>query len=162
MATPYRSGMWRPGRVPPTIAAVLAVLLVSAVAAVACSVPGSTPPAAGARPDGFPTGVFAKLFDDPYLGPMRLSWVFEPDGDWAEVPEATAGQTIATGPARGRYVVDGDLLTLEVDHPSAWGWSRHRWRLDGDRLVTLYESSELPEDADWFAMLDAQPWVRVP
>ena len=114
------------------------------------------------RPDGFPTGVFSKTFVDPFLGSVRLSWTFEPDGDWAEVPEATAGQTLQTGPARGRYVVDGDLLTIEVDAPSFWGWHRHRWRLDGDRLITSYDDSELPEDAEFFAMLDRQPWVRVP
>ncbi|HEV8280629.1 MAG TPA: hypothetical protein VGQ02_02115 [Candidatus Limnocylindrales bacterium] len=154
--------MWHHGRIPSTTSTVPAAMLALVLAAAACSSPGSSPPPAGIRPDGFPTGVFSKLFVDPFMGPMRLSWVFEPDGDWAEVPEATAGQTIPTGPARGRYVVDGELVTLEVDHPSAWGWSRHRWRLDGDRLVTTYESSELPEDAGWFAMLDAQPWVRVP
>jgi hypothetical protein len=162
MVPPYRLGMWRNGRVLPTTATVLAAMLIAALAAAACSGPGSAPPATGVRPDGFPTGVFTKLFVDPFMGPMRLSWVFEPDGDWAEVPEATAGQTIPTGPARGRYVVEGELVTLEVDQPSFWGWTRHRWRLEGDRLVTTYESSELPEDAGWFEMLDAQPWVRVP
>ena len=60
------------------------------------------------------------------------------------------------------FVSPGDLLTIEVDAPTFWGWHRHRWRLDGDRLVTSYDDSELPEDADFFAMLDRQPWVRVP
>jgi hypothetical protein len=122
----------------------------------------SAPPPAGVRPDGFPTGVFAKAYDDPTFGPMRLSWVFTADGEWAEVPEATAGQAIQTGPARGRYTVAGDLLSIDVSAPSFFGSHSHRWRLDGDRLVTTYEDSELPEDADWFAMLDEQPWVRVP
>jgi hypothetical protein len=139
-----------------------AALFASVLAVAACGDAGATPPPAGVRPDGFPTGVFAKSFVDPDLGPVRLSWVFEPDGDWAEVPEATAGQTLQTGPARGRYVADGDLLKIEVDAPSFWGWHHHRWRLDGDRLVTSYVDSELPEDAEFFAMLDRQPWVRVP
>ena len=134
------------------------VLLVAA-----CSSPvTATPPPAGVRPDGFPTGVFAKEFDDPLFGPMRLSWVFAEDGDWAEVPEATAGQSINTGPARGRYVVDGDRVTLEVDRPTFWGWTEHTWSLDGDVLMTTYEDSELPQDAEFFAMIDEQPWVRVP
>ena len=133
----------------------------TAVTIVSCAA-GETPPPAGVRPDGFPTGVFAKTFDDPFFGPMRLSWVFEADGDWAEVPEATAGQSIQTGPARGHYVVEGDLLSITVDAPTFWGDHEHRWRLEGDELITTYEDSELPEDAGWFEMLDRQPWVRVP
>ena len=133
----------------------------TAVTIVGCAA-GETPPPAGVRPDGFPTGVFAKTFDDPFFGPMRLSWVFEADGDWAEVPEATAGQSIQTGPARGHYVVEGDLLSITVDAPTFWGDHEHRWRLEGDELITTYEDSELPEDAGWFEMLDRQPWVRVP
>jgi hypothetical protein len=121
-----------------------------------------TPPSAGVRADGFPTGVFAKTFDDPQFGPMRLSWVFDAAGNWAEVPESTAGRSLAeTGPARGHYTVDGDLLSITVDLPTFWGDHRHRWRLDGDRLITTYEDSEFPDDADFFAMLDQQPWVRV-
>ena len=131
------------------------------VTIVSCAA-GETPPPAGVRPDGFPTGIFAKTFDDPFFGPMRLSWVFEADGDWAEVPEATAGQSIQTGPARGHYVVEGDLLSITVDAPTFWGDHEHRWRLEGDELITTYEDSELPEDAGWFEMLDRQPWVRVP
>jgi hypothetical protein len=140
---------------------ILVAALVTAVTIVGCAA-GETPPPAGVRPDGFPTGVFAKTFDDPFFGPMRLSWVFEADGDWAEVPEATAGQSIQTGPARGHYVVEGDLLSITVDAPTFWGDHEHRWRLEGDELITTYEDSELPEDAGWFEMLDRQPWVRVP
>jgi hypothetical protein len=147
--------MSRPGRV---LLAIAASLIVSA----GCLGTAATPPPAGVRPDGFPTGVFTKSFDDPMLGPVRLSWVFEADGDWAEVPEATAGQTLQTGPARGRYIVDGELVTIEVDLPTFWGWHRHKWRLDGDRLITMYDDSELPEDEEFFAMLDAQAWVRAP
>ncbi|MGH3372397.1 MAG: hypothetical protein ACRDPR_20615 [Nocardioidaceae bacterium] len=106
--------------------------------------------------------MFTKAVDDPFLGPLRLYWVFEPDGDWAEVPEATAGQTLLTGPARGRYVVEGELVTIDVDLPTFWGWHRHTWRLDGDRLITRFDDSEMPEDAGFFEVLDAVPWVRVP
>ena len=88
--------------------------------------------------------------------------MFDEDGAWAEVPEATAGQTLPTGPARGRYVVDGDLVTLEVDRPTFWGWTRHTWRLEGDHLITTLDASELPEDAEFYATIDDLPWVRVP
>ena len=148
MLAPSRSRVW---------VALLAIVLVTS----ACA-SGDAPPPAGIRPDGFPTGVFEKTFDDPVFGPMRLSWVFDGDGDWAEVPEATAGQRIDTGPARGHYTVDGDLLSITVDIPAAWGDHQHRWRLEGDTLITHFEHSELPDDADFFAMLDRQPWVRVP
>jgi hypothetical protein len=140
---------------------VLAVLA-SMVAVAGCAPAGQAPPPAGVRPDGFPTGVFVKSIVDPVLGPVRLAWVFDADGDWAEVPEATAGQTLLSGPARGHFTVDGDLLSITVDAPSFWGDHEHRWRLEGDRLITTFEDSELAEDAGWFAMLDRQPWVRVP
>lgn len=140
-----------------------AAILASTLAVAACLGTSATPPPAGVRPDGFPTGVFTRSFDDPVLGSVRLSWVFTADGDWAEVPEFTKGQTSYTGPARGRYAVDGELLTIEVDAPPVWvGWHRHRWRFDGDRLVTTYDDSTNPDDAGFFAMLDRQPWVRVP
>ena len=135
--------------------------LVVAVTVVACAV-GDSPPSPGVRADGFPTGVFVKSIVDPVLGSVRLAWVFDADGDWAEVPEATAGQTLLSGPARGHFTVDGDLLSITVDAPSFWGDHEHRWRLEGDRLITTFEDSELAEDAGWFAMLDRQPWVRVP
>jgi hypothetical protein len=139
---------------------ILATTLISMVV-VGCAV-GDAPPPAGVRADGFPTGVFEKTYVNPDFGPVRLYWVFDADGDWAEVPEATAGQTIQTGPARGRYTVEGDLLSITVEAPTFWGDHRHHWQLDGDRLITTYDDSELPEDADFFAMLDRQPWVRVP
>jgi hypothetical protein len=142
----------------PLVATALAAVLL----VVACVGGGSAPPAAGVRPDGFPTGVFAKSFDDPELGPVRLSWVFDRSGEWAEVPQAIGGQAFPTGPARGRYVIDGDLVTLEVEFPTFWGWTRHHWQLDGDRLITTFDDSEDPGDAGFFEMLDAKPWVRVP
>ena len=140
---------------------ILATTLISVVA-VACA-GGDTPPAAGVRSDGFPTGVFEKTFVDPDFGPMRISWVFDGDGDWAEVPEAIAGQRIFPdiGPSRGRYTVDGEMLTIIVEKPIAFD-NQHHWRLDGDHLITELEDSDLPQDADFFAMLDRQPWVRVP
>ena len=139
------------------------VMLGLLLAASGCAGSTASPPPAGVRPDGFPTGVFTKSFGDPVLGSVRLAWVFTADGDWAEVPEFTKGQTSYTGPARGRYAVDGELLTIQVDAPPAWvGWHRHRWRFDGDRLVTTYDDSTNPDDAGFFAMLDRQPWVREP
>jgi hypothetical protein len=146
---------------PHASASVLAAILAAALAVVACAA-GDTPPVAGIRADGFPTGVFVKTLDDPDLGPLRLYWLFDADGDWAEVPEATAGQAMNTGPARGHYTVDGDLLSITVDAPTFWGDHEHRWRLDGDRLITSYEDSEFPEDAAFFRDLDREPWVRVP
>jgi hypothetical protein len=143
------------------LATVIAAHLVAVVVA-GCAL-GDAPPPAGVRPDGFPTGVFAKSFDNPQFGPMRLSWVFDAEGNWAEVPESTAGRSLAdTGPARGHYTVDGDLLSITVDAPTFWGDHQHRWRLDGDRLITTFEDSESPEDAGFFEVLDRQPWVRVP
>ncbi len=140
-----------------TLAAVLLAMVV-----VGCGA-GETPPPAGVRPDGFPTGVFEKSFVDPDFGPVRLYWVFEANGDWAEVPEATSGQRIFPdiGPSRGHYTVDGDLLSITVDKPLVFD-NQHHWRLDGDHLITTYDDSDLPQDADFFAMLDRQPWVRVP
>ena len=137
-----------------------AVLL--AIVAAGCGT-GETPPSAGVRADGFPTGVFEKSFVDPDFGPIRLYWVFDANGDWAEVPEATAGQRIFPdiGPSRGHYTVDGDLLSIKVDKPIVFD-NQHHWRLEGDHLTTTYEDSDLPQDADFFAMLDRQPWVRVP
>jgi hypothetical protein len=139
----------------------LAATVLVAVSVIACAW-GDTPPPAGLRPDGFPTGVFVKSFEDPEIGPMRLSWVFDADGDWAEVPEAMAGQTWPGGPARGHYTVEGDLLSITVDSPSFWADHQHRWRLQGDRLITTFEHSDMPEDEEFFGMLDRQPWVRVP
>ncbi|HSL77849.1 MAG TPA: hypothetical protein VK867_12960 [Candidatus Limnocylindrales bacterium] len=138
--------------------AMLGATLVVAVTVVGCAT-RETPAPAGIRPDGFPTGVFTQTFDDPDVGPIRISWVFEADGDWAEVPETTMGQTWPGGPARGHYTVDGDLLSITVEAPPFWGDHSHRWRFDGQRLMTTYEDSELPDDG-WLEMLGRQPWVR--
>ena len=156
----------RTGRIVPAMVgrcriAMLVTVLAVVVLVSGCAL-GDAPPPAGVRPDGFPTGVFEKTYHDPDFGPMRLSWVFAANGDWAEVPEATAGQTTDTGPARGHYTVDGDLLSITVDTPPSWSDTRHHWKLEGDRLITTFEHSDDPVDADFFALLDRQPWVRVP
>jgi len=52
-------------------------------------------------------------------------------------------------------------LSIKVDKPIVFD-NQHHWRLDGDHLITTYDDSDLPQDADFFAMLDRQPWVRVP
>jgi hypothetical protein len=156
----------RTGRIVPAMVgrsriAMLVTVLAVVVMVSGCAL-GDAPPPAGVRPDGFPTGVFEKTYVDPDFGPMRLSWVFAANGDWAEVPEATAGQTTDTGPARGHYAVEGDLLSITVDTPPSWSDTQHHWKLEGDRLITTFEHSDDPVDADFFASLDRQPWGRVP
>jgi hypothetical protein len=139
------------------------VTLIAIVFAVSGCAAGDAPPPAGVRPDGFPTGVFAKSIVDPDFGPVRLSWVFDADGDWAEVPESTAGRTLPWPVLRGRYEIGGDLLSVSVDVPAfAVASERHHWELQGDRLITTFVESDNPDDTDWFHMLDEQPWVRVP
>ena len=156
----------RTGRIVPAMVgrsriATLVTVLAVVVLVSGCAL-GDAPPPAGVRPDGFPTGVFAKSIVDPEVGPVRLSWVFEADGDWAEVPESTAGRTLTWPVLRGRYTVDGDLLSINVDAPAATVAShRHHWELEGDRLITSLVDSDNPDDIDWFHMLDQQPWVRV-
>jgi hypothetical protein len=65
--------------------AMLVTVLAVVVLVSGCAL-GDAPPPAGVRPDGFPTGVFEKTYDDPDFGPMRLSWVFAANGDWAGGP----------------------------------------------------------------------------
>ncbi len=109
--------------------AILVKSLAFVIGVSACAV-GDTPPPAGIRPDGFPTGVFEKTYDDRELGPLRLSWVFAANGDWAEVPETTAGQTTDTGPARGHYTSTAIYFRSRSTHhppgaiPSTAGSSR--------------------------------------
>jgi hypothetical protein len=38
---------------------------------------------------------------------------------------------------------------------------RHGWRVDGDRLWTFLIESDNPDDKEWFATLDVQPWRRL-
>ena len=157
----------RTGRIVPAMvgrkhSAILATLVAIVFALSGCAA-GDAPPQAGVRPDGFPTGVFYKSIADPDVGPVRLSWVFDADGDWAEVPESTAGRTLPWPVLRGRYQIDGDLVSIAVNAPAfAVASHRHHWELEGDRLITTFVESDHPDDIDWFHMLDRQPWVRVP
>ena len=142
-------------------AAVVAAALVTGLTA--CIGSASAPPTAGVDPEtGFPTGTFVKDFVDPPLGRVRLHWVFDPSGRWAEVPQALDGQALPVPPVRGTYRVDDGIVTIATDYPPGWGTSNHRWRLDGDELWTKFESSDNPEDEGWFAMLDGMPWRRAP
>jgi hypothetical protein len=131
--------------------------------AIAACAGSAAPPTAGVDPaTGFPTGTFAKDFVDPPMGRVRLHWVFDPTGRWAEVPQALDGQALPAPPVRGTFRVEGDIVTIATDYPPGWGTSSHRWRLDGDELWTTFESSDNPDDEGWFAMLDATPWRRAP
>lgn len=139
------------------IAGVAMVLVVPA--ACAGDRPAGTAPMA---PPGFPVGTFAKEFLDPFLGRMQINWTFDPSGRWAEIPIALDEQAIGATVVRGRYIVEGESVTIASDYPPGIGTSRHAWRLDGDRLWTTFESSDNEDDAEWFAMLDPAPWIRQP
>jgi hypothetical protein len=95
------------------------------------------------------------------LGRVRLVWTFAPDGRWVEVPFALDGQAAPMTPVRGTWTTDGDTLTIATDWPPDSGTSTHHWRLDGDRLWTVFVSSDLAADRDWFPRWDGQPWVPV-
>ena len=77
-------------------------------------------------------------------GRCACTWVFAANGDWAEVPEATAGQTMPTRAGaralhgrRRSAVHHGGYTALVSDN-------QHHWRLEGDRLVTTFEHSDDP------------------
>jgi len=110
---------------------------------------------------GFPLGSFAKEPSDPELGSVRLVWTFEEDGGWAEVPFALDGQTLDIPPVHGTFSVDAQTVTITPEDPPDLGTSQHTWRIDGDRLWTTFLTSETADDADWFEMLDTQPWTPV-
>ena len=135
----------------------LAIGLVAAAVLAACSghVPGPPDPSIAAS--GFPVGTYVKDFIEPQFGPTRIGWTFDPDGNWAEIP--LEGAPIGAPPIRGTYTVSGDVITIATSYPPDFGTSRHAWELRDGRLWTTYRSSDLPEDADWFAMLDPIPWV---
>lgn len=143
----------------PSLALALATMVVLVVACAPAG-EGSPTPSLGVE-NGFPLGSFAKQIDDPQAGRVRLVWTFESGGRWAEVPFALDGQTSIFPPVRGTWTVDGETVTIATDFPPGWGWARHAWRLVGDQLWTTYQSSDVPEDAGWFAMLDVEPWIRV-
>ena len=147
----------------------LTVLLAGAAAMVVtgCGAPVAPTTRTGApsanpvTPSGFPLGSFAKEFQDPELGSIRLVWTFEEGGRWAEVPFALEGQSLNVPAVRGTFTVDGDTVTLATEFPPGWGTSHHNWRLEGDRLWTSFISSTNPDDADWFRTLDDHPWVPI-
>ena len=131
-------------------------LFVTAVLA-GCSTraPGAPDPTIAAS--GFPVGTYVKDFVEPQFGPTRIAWTFEPDGSWAEIP--LEGAPIGVPPIRGTYTISGDVVTLATEYPPGLGTSRHTWRSVDGRLWTTYRSSDNPEDAGWFAMLDPIPWI---
>ena len=155
-------GVQRRQREPASFAGRLPMLLaVLALALAACVAPA--PPPSGVDPaTGFPFGAYGKEIADPSLGRTRIDWTFGPDGRWAEVPIPLDGQRQPSPVVRGTYEVVGDELVVATTWPEGWGTSRHRWRTDGDDLWTVFLSSDIPEDADWFSMLDSQPWRPLP
>ena len=97
-------------------------------------------PRASDRASGFPFGAFARRSSDPDLGRVRLVWVFEPDGRYAEIPFALDGQPQgADGPGHihggRRHPDDRDRLPAgfrDQQSPLA----RRRWPVL-DRLRVL-------------------------
>jgi len=135
----------------------LAISLLVAAALAACSARVPGPPDPTIAESGFPLGTYVKDFIEPQFGSTRIAWTFEPDGSWAEVP--LEGAPIGVPPIRGTYTVSKDVVTIATTYPPDFGTSRHAWRFVDGRLWTTYESSDNPEDADWFAMLDRIPWT---
>jgi hypothetical protein len=133
------------------------VALVAGFVIAACV--GVTAPPRGTDPaSGFPYGAFTKEITDPDLGHVRIDWVFGPDGRYAEVQIPLDGQPQRGPVVRGTYTIAGDTLTIATSWPPDWGTSEHRWRMDGDALWTVFVSSDVPEDTDWFTELDTRPW----
>ena len=131
-------------------------LFVAAVlAGCAARTPGAPDPTIAAS--GFPIGTYVKDFIEPQHGPTRIAWTFEPDGSWAEIP--LEGAPIGVPPIRGTYTISGDVVTIATEYPPGLGTSSHAWRSVDGRLWTTYRSSDNPEDAGWFAMLDPIPWT---
>jgi len=122
-----------------------------------CSERVQGPPDPTIAESGFPVGSFVKDFVEPQLGTTRIAWTFDPDGSWAEIP--LEGAPIGVPPIRGTYTVSGDVVTLATEYPPDFGTSRHAWRFANGLLWTTYRSSDNPEDAGWFAMLDPIPWI---
>jgi len=136
-----------------------AVGVALAIGLVAAGCVGAAQPARGTDPaTRFPYGAYAKEITDPQLGRVRIDWVFGPDGRWAEIQIPLDGQPQGGPVVRGTYTVQGDTLTIATSWPPDWGTSSHRWRVDGDELWTAFVSSDVPDDAGWFAELGSQPW----
>lgn len=152
-----RHAIWRSGLRSLVLAGAI-VALISVVGGCGTPAERSATPGGRVSASGFPLGSFAKEFEDPDLGRVRLVWTFREDGRWAEIPLALDGQTLPVPTVRGRYVVEGPSVTIATEYPPAWGTSRHEWRLEGDALWTTFASSDIADDAQWFAMLDARPW----
>ena len=123
----------------------------------ACSSHTPGPPDPTIAASGFPIGSYVKDFVEPQFGPGRIAWTFAPDGRWAEVP--LDGAPVGASPVRGTYTVDGDVVTIATDYPPGFGTNSHRWRIEDGLLWTTFQSSDNPEDAGWFTMLDRAPWV---
>jgi len=138
------------------------ILLATGVLVSGCATPAPTGSDHAIGPSGFPLGTYSKEISDHDLGRVRLVWVFEPDGRYAEVPIALDGQTLKAPTVRGTYSVDGETVTIATDYPPNWGTSRHGWRTDGDRLWTVFIESDVPEDKAWFEGLDGRPWTPYP
>lgn len=137
-----------------TLVTVLAIVAGCAGTSRSGAVQGSDPVS------GFPLGAFAKEIDDP-SGRVRIVWTFEPDGRFAEIPQALDGQRLDWPAVRGTWTADADALTIVASFPQDYGTMRHGWRVDGDQLWTFLISSDNPADKEWFATLDTQPWRRV-
>jgi hypothetical protein len=130
-----------------------------AIAIGGCGTSARLPPPRGSDPaTGFPLGRFAKEIDDPSVGRVRLVWAFEPDGRYAEIPFALDGQALNFPTVRGTWTADDSTLVIDVSYPPEYAANRHGWRRDGELLWTYLISSDDPEDVDWFAPLDVQPW----
>jgi hypothetical protein len=148
----------------PAAVLLIAAVVVSLVAGCGPSIEPTIRPGASAHPtlpSGFPLGSFAKDLGDPFLGRIRLVWTFGPDGRWSEVPFAIDGQTLRVPTVRGMYAIDGETVTITTDYPAGWGTSAHRWQVVGPYLWTAFVTSDVPEDAGWFEMLDDRPWTAV-
>lgn len=141
----------------PVMGLVMGLIVAAVLTACSDRVPGSPDPTIASS--GFPVGTYAKDFIEPQLGATRIAWTFEPDGSWAEV--LLEGAPIGIPPIRGTYAVSGDVVTLTTEYPPDFGTSRHTWRFVDGRLWTTYQSSDNPEDAGWFAMLDPMPWIAL-
>ena len=156
-----RRAPWSGGAVGRHVAGWAAILLAVSVIVAGCAGAARRGAAQGSDPaSGFPLGAFTKEIDDP-SGRVRLVWTFEPDGRFAEIPQALDGQTLDWPTVRGTWTADADTVTIVVSFPDDHGTMRHGWRVDGDQLWTSLISSDNPSDTEWFGTLDVQPWRRL-
>lgn len=138
------------------------MVLAASLAVVVAACATGSPPASGIDAStGFPRGVFSKETTASDVGHVRIEWVFDADGRWAEVPIPLDGQPQRAPVVRGRYDVVGDQVTITTDWPPDWGTSTHRWRMDGDALWTVFLESDVAGDAEYFSSIDSQPWRPV-